>query len=639
MPLSWVVRDGLGQLNVLIARKGQLEISETGIKPTARSADLTALTPAGVGNPQALNEPDIKTAIKGLQQFLLTLVSVDDIAEVCQHLMTLAKQYESIDHNKVEASEAGKLGAPSSTDKKQTIDDTKDNSVTFLILDTMCLLLGGVLGLDGASDKKTPVFRLDDRAPPAAPAAVNSAGSPTTAVGPIVPADVKANGIANCQAVIPFAFNYLHHIYSSAVRHAASRLLGILSITFLGQITGMFIDKFAQAKKDQAKREYATFQRAVGFLDFRVGPPATLKVTLEYLTALLAEMKNVDRGVLRQEICQSLDSIYTKILSPHVPDATLRTSEWHSFMRSEKGVEDWNVTYERIYTIIAKWSTKSKHTIFCYRLLTHMIVHSRNITFFQNKKRFDVVTELIKGIKSEKGEYRHDLLQILSRNYYELLPSVFHKVESQDYLTTLRTLFPILSPKKTKPIPEEIPILLELIASSAGRQMEFFVDEVAIEILKPGSPYYSRQKALILQALSKILDSSPQQQREMKQFHIQLGPLVSAYIEDSATNPGLYHESGGGAAEEDKAILLLRAALKCFPYIRHQKMEHVVVTAAAVVMLCKHDDREISGAVSAALTNFVKIDLNQFFLPTIHTVRHTNNTSHTHTHIGNVGEA
>ena len=72
--------------------------------------------------------------------------------------------------------------------------------------------------------------------------------------------------------------------------------------------------------------------------------------------------------------------------------------------------------------------------------------------------------------------------------------------------------------------------------------------------------------------------------------------------------------------EEDKTILLLRAALKCFPWIRHPKMEHVQITAAAVIMLCKHDDREISGQVSASLSSFIQLDLNQFFLPTLHTL-------------------
>ena len=404
-------------------RKGQLEISDTNIRPSARSSDLTALSPSGLGNPASLQETDVRASLKLLQQFMVSVVTADEISESCTHLVTLAKQYEALDPNKDPAAElGGKAGAPSTTDKKETIDDKKDNSVTFLILDTMVQLLNAVMGLDGAAAviaRRQDLFRIDQRVTTTTTPAPVQSSLTATMLGPVVSAETRSGAIAKCGPLVPFAFNYLTHIYSSAVRHAACRLLGTLSVSFLPNITSLLVEKMTAAKKDQAKREFASFQRCVSFLDFRVGTPqqvqhnhthtmerrkfprlsvqlaspcfasplpvlcCQVKVTVEYLTSLLAEMKNVDRGVLRQEMCQSIDSIYTKILAPVDPR---RDAEWQSFVRSEKGKEDWDVLFDRIYTQIAKWSSKSKHMVFCFETLAHMVVFSRNIGFFVNKK-------------------------------------------------------------------------------------------------------------------------------------------------------------------------------------------------------------------------------------------------------------
>lgn len=337
MPLSWVMRDALGQFNVLVARyehtagtrrmqqrqrsplvaavtlavvahspalspslslaffvvlrKGQLEISNTNIRPSARASDLTALSPAGLGNPQALGEGDVRTSLRLLQQFMLTTICAEEVGDACSHLVTLAKQYEGIDHNRTQVDPAaGAKGAPSTSDKKLTVDDKKDASVTFLILDTMCQLLSAVLGLEGEASAhalRTDLFRIDQRVTTTTLPPPTTSSITNTVLGPLVPADAKPGAIGACASLVPFAFNYLQHIYSSAVRHAACRLLGTLSVTFLPNITALLVEKMQLAKKDQAQREFASYQRAARFLDFRVGNPASVRVTLDYLTAIL----------------------------------------------------------------------------------------------------------------------------------------------------------------------------------------------------------------------------------------------------------------------------------------------------------------------------------------------------------------
>jgi len=650
MPLSWVVRDALGQLSVLVARKGVVELHLTGLRPVARSSDVSPLTPADVGHPENLSAADTLAAIHRQQLFLRTLISPEEMAEAAGYLMTLAKQYEQIDCNKVDLATAGgkaKALAPSTQDKKQTIDDRHDSSITFLLLDTLCQLMTSVAGLDGgAQQRKTDLFRLDQRLTSttlhsATPTAAASSSSSSSASGGalVFSSHSDPSALAGCGSCLPFAFNYLSHLYTPAVRYAAARVLGVLSSYMLDRLVPMFVDKLVAARKggDNAQREVASYQRAVGFLDFRVGNPVAIKSTLDYLTALSTEMqKHIDRGVLRQEVCASLDALYSRILSPQSTTGSdaqaagqssgfpIREAEWQSFLRGERGVEDWNVLYEKIFGLLAKWSSKTKHALFCFETMTNMLVYCRNLQFFLTKKRMDVIGELIKVVKKEHAgsEARLKALHIL-RGYFDTLPEIFLKNEegSNEFQAQIRSLLPIVLPKKTKPVSNEIADLTELLAAMARRNLQVFINEYAIEVLKPQSPYYSRQKALMLAVLAELATERP---AAFTPFHQQLGPLIAKPIEDSAAHPELYHagssaETGGGD-DSEKSILLLRAALRCFPYIRHAKMEHVQVTAVAVMLLATHEDREISGSVSVALQRFCLLDLNQYFLPTLHTL-------------------
>src|SRR4051812_4224846 len=126
MPLSWALRDALGQFNVLVARKGQLEISETNIRPSARACDLSALSPPELGKPLALTDSDVKASVRLLQSFLLSIITPDEIADASAHLVTLCKQYDGIDHNKdpkadPEAASSAKGAAPSTRDAAITV--------------------------------------------------------------------------------------------------------------------------------------------------------------------------------------------------------------------------------------------------------------------------------------------------------------------------------------------------------------------------------------------------------------------------------------------------------------------------------------------------------------------------------------
>lgn len=146
----------------------------------------------------------------------------------------------------------------------------------------------------------------------------------------------------------------------AAIRHKTLECLGVLSQCFLKQICDLFIKKLHAVKSEQDARTYTFFQRvserchakkrmktdngasqivdelccfvsivlrfplfsrpfafcfqAIKNFAFGVSTPSQAATTMQYLASLRQAMSSVERGVLRQEMCESLKAIYTKIL-------------------------------------------------------------------------------------------------------------------------------------------------------------------------------------------------------------------------------------------------------------------------------------------------------------------------------------
>ncbi len=147
---------------------------------------------------------------------------------------------------------------------------------------------------------------------------------------------------------------------------------------------------------------------------------------MRYLTGLLVAMKNVERGVLRQEICASLKDVFANILNP---DNAPKKREWLAFLTRAKGVSEFWDTYNKIYETVAKWSKKTKHAIFCYDLLWKMCVLHQDFAWYSKKDRVDIFKLLVEGLK--KDEWRNACLKQLGSflRYVRIpLPSVLHAV-------------------------------------------------------------------------------------------------------------------------------------------------------------------------------------------------------------------
>ena len=386
------------------------------------------------GSVSALQLSDCNASLKVLQSWLVKFVTLSECGDVMDSLMQTAQRYESIERRTVE-----KGASPSTKDAVVTIDEKYDDSVTFYVLDTMTRVMQAVLNIDNSRRQQE-----------------------------LLPIEVPAvsGTLSSTQPVVDFAFHYLHHSYASATRYGAAHLLGVMSHVFLAQTAELFTEKYAAAKKDEQKREFASYQQAVGYLHFGVGEHKTQLATNTYLFELCKKMKDVDRGVLRQEICSSLNSIYSGILASSDPK---RAVEWDRFQQSGgQQLDAFNTNYRDVYERVAKWSSKDKHALFCWELLLRMLVLTKNQDFFLDKKRFDVFAAVLKGLS--KKDMRQQCL-VLMRNYVRDVSFVFLQADIATWSNQARTLMQTLFGKKgqterRQPGSRASPLLCGLLTAS-----------------------------------------------------------------------------------------------------------------------------------------------------------------------------
>lgn len=144
MVLSWPVRDALLQIEALLARKSiLLQDNSTNNKNTSTPNDFT-------NNAKLLTAPEVSQSLKLSQLWLCKSVTTQEAAEVFDRFMALANKYE------IKETTAEKGATPSTTDKKATVDDKLEDSVTFYCIDTMVKILQSLLSGDARQNDLFP---------------------------------------------------------------------------------------------------------------------------------------------------------------------------------------------------------------------------------------------------------------------------------------------------------------------------------------------------------------------------------------------------------------------------------------------------------------------------------------------------
>ena len=562
MVLLQTTKDALQQVEALLARRVVLEgfdISKYPVKggPNPYTASAAPLT-----------VPDVNNALKLQQQWLQKFVTVGECWDVFEELMAVAERYRPIERRVTAENSKDK---PSTKDAAVTIDEKYDDSVLFYLLDTMTKILQALLKVNNQQVEQD-IFPIEAKSPPG----TLQATAPT----------------------VDFAFAYLHHSYASPTRYGAANLLGVLSNLFLGQVTEKLTDKQNAAKKDDAQRDYSSYQQSVGYLQFGVGDMKRALATNTYLYELAKKMKDIDRGVLRQEVCSSLIDIFSRVLAPSDPKKQLEFDKFAS--TGGQAYDSWNNNYREIYDRAAKWSSKDKHALFSWELMLRMLVLTKNKDFFLDKKRYDVFGAVVKALG--KKDMRQECL-VLIRNYVRDVPEEYLQADIATWSNQARALMQTLFGKKApKPEDDEIPIMTDIFIEVGKKYTAWVITDVVADVLKPDSQYYTRQKSIALKGLAAIAKSKKTNNTE----NLGLAPLLTPYIEEGRTST------------DEKKIGLMKSALQCWPTVRGATPQAAQQTAATIVPLTLHDDREVSTLALNSLQEFVQLDMNAYYLPTLH---------------------
>ena len=207
---------------------------------------------------------------------------------------------------------------------------------------------------------------------------------------------------------------------------------------------------------------------------------------------------------------------------------------------------------------------------------------------------------VVKGLG--KKDMRQECL-VLIRNYVRDVPEEFLQADVTTWSNQARALMQALFGKKApKPEDEEIPIMTDIFIEVGRKYTAWVITDVVADVLKPESQYYTRTKSIALKALAAIAKSKKTSAVEI----MGLAPLLQPYIEEGRTST------------DEKKIGLMKSALQCWPTVRGATPAAVQQTAATIMPLTLHEDREVSTLALNSLQEFVQLDMNAYYLLTLH---------------------
>ncbi len=181
--------------------------------------------------------PDCTKAIAICQSWIASFVSPSSLAALFTRLMTVS---DCLSPPIVDVEEAKEEHAPSSKDKAATVDDLVDDSVDFIVLDTIHRAVQSLLA-------RWQQRHTREEEKGAAAAAAAGEGDPLPGV---------------TDAMLRFCFDRCgRYDVSAGTRHKASECIALLSSCYMQPIIIIFCGKMEKVKKDADEREFTLFQK------------------------------------------------------------------------------------------------------------------------------------------------------------------------------------------------------------------------------------------------------------------------------------------------------------------------------------------------------------------------------------------
>lgn len=212
--------------------------------------------------------------------------------------------------------------------------------------------------------------------------------------------------------VISSVFKFMNHNEPNTVRRSAGEILAAMSanLRLCQIICDVFWKQFGTCKREIDYRNFATWVDGIVNISFSFHPPELGDLSLQFLRTFINMSKKIDRGVLRMKFLDALIAIIQKLMGDsknHVRD-------------------DFKALIIEIWGVVMKWSTKGKHTVFCYSFLCKLISFC---PFLIEEYSYNFAISLTKLIK--KAE----------KDILELLPLFFESIPKEIAESSIRDLF------------------------------------------------------------------------------------------------------------------------------------------------------------------------------------------------------
>lgn len=394
---------------------------------------------------------------------------------------------------------------------------------------------------------------------------------------------------ANCESIsfdpisldiVSIIFHYLKHEQPNAVRASAGDILSALSSSprHCQIINDMFWQQFGLCKKDDDFRNFASWIDGVQNLKLALTPEPLEKVTLQFFQNFIDNEKKIERGVLRMKF---LDAFLSILKNNNKTPASAKHEQYYKHQ-------------EAVWNIALKWSSKSKHTSFCYTFLCHLISSTTFDFYLPHAKQYcELLTKYAKS-----GEV--DMLTLIA-DFIKTCPADLYKTRVDEFTTMVNThIIPLLfagtDKKRTLRFTdnEQIPIVFRILTEIGVKQMNIIVDFVrpVLSVEEPNSDT-KRVRLICIQVLAELSTQAPQ---ELVKFNEVLFPLLQPSI--LGVNPEFKEE--------------IQYAIPTFPLIHSINEEKLDQLAEVVFNLSILDDNVASSAMNSMnmfIQNLVSLKL------------------------------
>lgn len=242
--MEWVLQTSLHQFEAAIAKRSGATVQNSPLAEYAATLDT-----------------EEANAAAGLIQQWLLKFGQSDLNTTIEALLAVSNKYKT--------AVSATAGKPSMSDKKSNVDDLTDNTVDFMVLDTIARCIGSSIAL--------PQFvRAQSMFPPMTVPPRSAQTRCDAAIDLLTDRQRHELEVFRSlpSSLASFALSRLAHQFSSAVRAAACRCLSLLSRlpSLLVQVVNYVVDSLKRAKKDDELRAVATVVAAIGSLEWTFHP-------------------------------------------------------------------------------------------------------------------------------------------------------------------------------------------------------------------------------------------------------------------------------------------------------------------------------------------------------------------------------